>query len=130
MVNAVDTGMSFGGAVWFSYQTLLPAIGLPAGKYWVSIVENDLQTPAVGDSQWLWGYSDNHATTRAYRGADTEAWNITGSNSALRITGTIVPEPAGAEMLLLGAVGVVVWGKRLQCISILNKEIRKGTQHM
>lgn len=87
---------------WLSYVVALPNWTLGPGAYWLSIVENDAGTPAMGNTQWLWG--DTFGTgIRSVRDSDAGAWTTTMDvNHAFTLEGSAnVPEPT--TMLLLGA---------------------------
>lgn len=87
---------------WLSYFVALPNWTLGPGAYWLSIVENDAGTPAMGNTQWLWG--DTFGTgIRSVRDSDAGAWTTTMDvNHAFTLEGSAnVPEPT--TMLLLGA---------------------------
>jgi hypothetical protein len=105
-VAAVPTGADYDGAPWFAYSFDSLSLALDAGKYWVSILESDARTAPSGGSEWFWGISAAASLASAFRAADGGAWSITGSNLALGITGTPIPEPAAGLLVLLGAASV------------------------
>jgi hypothetical protein len=85
-VPAQNAGASFGGVPWLTYTTAL-ALKLPAGKYWVSVVEQDPRTTTSGDTQWLWAQSGKDGP-RAFRLADGAVWSVApGSNQAVILKG-------------------------------------------
>lgn len=77
---------------------------------WLSLMENDADTPAVGGTQWLWNYSAYSGGTMAVRGVtDDWEWREGYGNMAFTLTGSVVPVPGAA---LLGAIGLAVAGWR------------------
>jgi hypothetical protein len=96
VTSSVVTGL------WLSYAVALPNWTLGPGAYWLSIVESDAGTPAMGSTQWLWG--DTSGTgIRSFRSGDAGPWT-TGRdiNHAFTLEGSAdVPEPT--TLLLLGA---------------------------
>lgn len=110
-VEAEDTGLTFGSIPWFSYSASLSGLALGAGTYWVSILESDPRTAAVGQTQWLWG----HSTTRgveAFRSRDGDAWERRAGlpNFAFGLSGIPVAEPSG--VLLFGVGSSVILALR------------------
>ncbi|MGQ0736270.1 MAG: fibronectin type III domain-containing protein [Acidobacteriota bacterium] len=93
MVNATNTGFTFGGSAWFSYSTPAPAVLTP-GTYWLSVVETDPRTPSFGGSQWLWGHTSTDGA-RAFRLADGASWSADpfGPNHAFAINDASIPPP-------------------------------------
>lgn len=70
MVDALDTGLTFGGIPWFSYSIPL-ALTLNPGTYWVSVVESDPRNLI----EWRWGASGTDGV-RAFRTSDGSTWNV------------------------------------------------------
>jgi hypothetical protein len=62
-----------GGYDVYEYTALLhPHVPLPAGTYWLSLVE-DVDVEVLGVA-WLWALSSNAAGNHAYRFVDDTAW--------------------------------------------------------
>lgn len=109
-VNASPTGLDFGGIPWFSYSSPLALI-LTAGTYWISVVEDDAATPAVGGSQWMWG--DSTFGLRATRNGDVGPWTAgLDRNHAFTLEGSPVPEPSTLALSTLGLLGLLRYRRR------------------
>jgi hypothetical protein len=65
-------GLSGGYDVYEFNVSLRPHVELPAGAYWISIVE-DVDAEALGVA-WLWSLSSNSQGNHAYRFVDDTAW--------------------------------------------------------
>lgn len=65
-------GLSGGYDVYEFNASLRPHLELPAGTYWISIVE-DVDVEVVGTA-WLWSLSSNTTGNHAYRFVDDTAW--------------------------------------------------------
>lgn len=102
--TGVATGAAFDGSPWLAYSIALPSLFLSSGDFWISILEYDTQTPAIGGSQWKWGRA-SRAGTSATRSGDADTWLTTGSNMAFTLEGTVaaVPEPASLALCGLGS---------------------------
>ena len=72
-VRRSATGAASAGYDIYEYTAVLtPHIALPAGTYWLSIV-NDVDTEEVG-TDWLWMLSDNANGNFAARFSDDTSW--------------------------------------------------------
>lgn len=97
---------------WYSYSASLPALTLDADTYWVSILENDLGTPLVGATQWLWADTDTSGL-RSIRNNDGEAWSSSQDiNHAFSLSGTAVPVPAAFWLFGTALMGLIGFSKR------------------
>lgn len=102
-VEAVSTGSSYGDIPLLSYSADIPYLLLGPGTYWVSVLENDSDTPMVGATQWLWADSTTRGY-RAFRDSDGASWSTSlDINHAFTLDGTTAPVPEPATMLLLGS---------------------------
>ena len=105
--TGVPTGGSFDGSPWLAYSIALPSLFLSSGDFWISILEYDTQTPAIGGSQWLWGRASRTGSS-AVRLGDVDTWAAGDSNMAFTLEGTVagVPEPASLVLCGLGILAV------------------------
>lgn len=72
-VRRQKTGDISGGYDVYEFNTSLrPHLDLPAGTYWLSIVE-DVDVEELGVA-WLWSLNSNSAGNHAYRFVDDTAW--------------------------------------------------------
>jgi hypothetical protein len=72
-VRRAATGLLSGGYDVYEYNAVLtPHVALPAGTYWLSIV-NDVDTEEVG-TDWLWMLSDNSNGNFVARFSDDTTW--------------------------------------------------------
>jgi CARDB protein len=92
-VTATPTGQTFGSVPWFAYSTPL-GVTLPAGSYWISVLETDPDTPDTGTTQWLWADS-SAAGARALRVGEGGTWT-----AALDVNHAFTLAPAGASSVV------------------------------
>jgi hypothetical protein len=72
-VRRQKTGGLSGGYDVYEYNlSLRPRVELPAGTYWISIVE-DVDVEELGVA-WLWSLSSNSEGNHAYRFVDNTTW--------------------------------------------------------
>jgi hypothetical protein len=78
---------------------------------WISIMEADAGTPAVGATQWLWSYSTYPSPFHAARSISDGIWGASAGDMAFALYGEVVPVPGAA---LLGVLGLGFAGWRLK----------------
>jgi hypothetical protein len=72
-VRRQKTGGLSGGYDVYEYNvSLRPRVELPAGTYWISVVE-DVDVEELGVA-WLWSLSSNSEGNHAYRFVDNTTW--------------------------------------------------------
>lgn len=101
--TGVATGAAFDGSPWLAYSIALPSLFLSSGDFWISILEYDTQTPAIGGSQWKWGRASLTGSS-ATRSGDVDVWARSLGDMAFAIEGTVagVSEPASLALFGLG----------------------------
>ncbi len=101
--TGTPTGGSFDGSSWLAYSIALPSLFLSSGDFWISILEYDTQTPAIGGSQWKWGRASLTGSS-ATRSGDADVWGRSVGDMAFAIEGTFagVSEPASLALFGLG----------------------------
>lgn len=97
---------------WYEYTAPLPAFGLAADTFWLSIVEDDAGTTPSGTTQWLWADTST-AGLRSFRNTDGQPWN-TGLDidHAFSLGGTAVPVPATVWLFGTALIGLIGFGRR------------------
>jgi hypothetical protein len=95
----------------YEFEAGFAPIAMTGGTpMWLSIMENDAATPAVGGTQWLWNYSTYPDGLKAARSViDEWVWYEPPGGMAFTLRGdsVVVPAPGAA---LLGAIGLGVMG--------------------
>ena len=109
-VLRTDTGLTNAGRQMYSYDAVVSDITLVAGtKYWLGISNT---SGGAGSSGWAWVQSAITGSARQYN-SSTSAWgNSTNKSLAFNLTNNIVPEPATVVLSAVGALGLLIAGRR------------------
>ena len=120
-MTVTDAASSFFGQTIYAFDSTLGATPIAGGvPMWISIMEADGDTPASGDTQWLWSYNALTAAVKhAQRSFDDtgapEDWNHWNGTMAFTLYGDVeapvIPAP-GAVMLGMLGTGLVGWLRR------------------
>jgi hypothetical protein len=102
----VTTGAHSGQKIYAFDSTLGPIDVTGGVPMWMSVMENDTDTPATGDTQWLWNYNKiSSPTGKAYCNLTTDpvgGWVLHCGDMAFEFDGTVIPAPGA---LILGSIG-------------------------
>jgi len=120
-MTVTDAASSFFGRTIYAFDSSLSATPIAGGvPMWISIMEADGDTPASGETQWLWSYNALTAGVKhAQRSVDDtgapEDWNRWNGTMAFTLYGDVeapvIPAPGAVVLGLLGT-GLVGWLRR------------------